>query len=175
MLDNLLNKRLWVKFGLFLLSIVICIYGVLNNRIEFALIAVILAWFSFWNRPGSFSREGFHSSEIKTKVNPNQLILAAALIFYAVFATVGATYIANRFPLSPLALILWIISIGLLLSAGIVHDHLQPSAWIQRIKNLDRVSASKFDHRGFISRHFDWCRAGSPRDRSRTLSSHDAW
>jgi 4-amino-4-deoxy-L-arabinose transferase-like glycosyltransferase len=140
MLDTLINKQQWVKLGLFVLSLACGIFGVLSNRLEFALIAVILATFSFWDSAYRLPREDNLEPAIRTKVNPNQLIIAAGLIFYAVFAMVGATYIANSFPFSPLSVILWIISIGLLLSAGIVHDHLQPSAWIRRIKNLDIVS-----------------------------------
>jgi 4-amino-4-deoxy-L-arabinose transferase-like glycosyltransferase len=138
--NNLLNKNQWIKLGLFFLSVILGVISVLFNQIEFALMASLVMGFSFWGLKENHFLENETVSYDKPEISSDRLILTIALFIYAVLFGIGAIYFSKNPGFDILSLVLWLIFIVLIISAGIIFDRVKPFAWLKRIKNFSPVS-----------------------------------
>ena len=130
-------KKQWIKLGLFLMACALGIAGIFFNRIELALIASLAMGFSFWNLKKKHSEEEDETIiSDKDETGSGRLILTIALFIFAVLFGIGAVYFSKSPESGSLSLILWLTSIALIISAGIVFDRVDSFAWLKRIKQM---------------------------------------
>jgi len=140
MAEPLFKRKQLIKLGLFLLASGLSFMAVIGNRPEIAILAVCLITGIFWNKAHSPLKEEYGDAVVKEPLSTNRLILSGSLILYAVLTGAGAVYIANSYPVNILSLVCWVVSIILLLAAGIVYDRFNPFSWFQQINKLERVA-----------------------------------
>ncbi|MBA4384663.1 MAG: hypothetical protein C0410_07995, partial [Anaerolinea sp.] len=137
MLLNQLSKVKWLRIGLFLLACVFGVYGVITNHVEYALLASLSIFFSFINLKKNKSIISENVIPNKYQVNSDQLVLTITLLFYALILIVIAVFLSPKPSTGIISLILWLISIGFLISAGVVFDGVKPLAWGEKFRSYD--------------------------------------
>lgn len=130
-------KDQWIRLGLFLTACVVVIVSVVLNKVEIALLSSILMFFSFVNYKKPVNKNIEKKAFEKGKIDPDRLIRALSLGFYAVISGGVAVFFSTKPSTGAIALSLWVISIGLLFAAGMVFDRLHPFAWIKKTRSLD--------------------------------------
>ena len=96
--------------------------------------------FVFWRSQKTLPENKGEEAAPESKISPNRLITSAALAFYALLAIAGSVYVGKVYQNSPITLVLWLLFIILLLSAGIFYDRIQPFSWIGKMKTLDAAA-----------------------------------
>jgi hypothetical protein len=137
---GLLNKNQWIKLGTLFLACIIGFISVYTVRVELAIIASILMCYTFWNSKNDLSMQNAEIKPDKIFLKPDQLILTITFLIYAILIGLGAAFFSTNLSSATISVILWVISVGLIVSAGIVFDRVKPFAWLTRVKNLDRKS-----------------------------------
>jgi 4-amino-4-deoxy-L-arabinose transferase-like glycosyltransferase len=131
-----LKKKQWNKPGLFLIACVLGAFGVFFNRIELALIASMTMCYFFWNLKENCPEEVAVIISDNHEISSRRLIFTIALSILAVLFGIGAVYFSKSPQSGTTSLILWLTSIALIISAGIVFDRVDLFIWPKRIDNL---------------------------------------
>jgi len=142
--DYPLKKIQWITLGLFFLACSLGVASVFFNRLVLALIASLIMGYCFWNLKDDYP--GDHEPPIsdEKEITPDRIILTTTLFIYAVLFGIGAVYFSTNPESSAISVTLWLITIALIISAGIVFDRVKPFAWIKRFKNLSPMSRRNF-------------------------------
>lgn len=135
-----LQKKQWIKLGLFCIACILAINGIIFNQIIFALLASLAMCCSFWNLNEGSSTQDDAIVLGKNEVTPTQLFFTIALFVAAILSEVGAVYFSGSQETAILSLILWLIAIALIMSAGIVFDWVNPFTGLKRIRGLSPES-----------------------------------
>jgi 4-amino-4-deoxy-L-arabinose transferase-like glycosyltransferase len=130
-------KKQWIKLGLFFIACTLGVASIFFNRIELALIASLTMGFSFWNlKENHLEKEDEIIASEKDEISSGRLILTITLFIFAILFGVGTIYFSKNPESGKLSLIPWLISIALLVSAGIIFDRMDLFAWLKRIENM---------------------------------------
>jgi 4-amino-4-deoxy-L-arabinose transferase-like glycosyltransferase len=123
--------------SLFFIACISGYLGVLYSRIELALFASLAMGCFFWNSKDS-SPEVENETIIsdKRKISRLRLIFTIALFVFAILFGIGGVYFSRNPESGTVSLILWLISIALIMLAGVIFDKAEPFAWLKRIENL---------------------------------------
>lgn len=129
---------------LFLSAGVLCLIGILSDKLWMVLLAPPLLIFVFIQK----DHEGYgvktRSAEHAAELDKNRVVVCITYIVYALITGVVTLFISKKYPESPYVYFPWVVSIGLLITAGFLFDRYSLFGWIKRIKNLERASKRKF-------------------------------
>ncbi len=137
MQKNQIQKMQWIRLALFLLACALSAYSVFSNKVEIALLSTLTLFLAFVNLNKTITHIEDKVIFKKYNLTSDQLVLSLALFFYAIVTGVVAAFLSPKTSNGTIALILWIIAIGLLLAAGFVFDKIRPISWRNHIKSLD--------------------------------------
>ena len=133
----------WIKLVLFLSAGILCATGILTDKLWMVLLAPPLLIFVFVvkNKDGYGIRP--RPAGTTAEIDKNRVAVFITYIVYALIAGVATLFISKKYPESPYVYFPWLVSVGLLITAGILYDRISLTGWIKRFKNLENASKRK--------------------------------
>lgn len=143
-MNNKLSISRWIKVVLFLSAGILCATGILSDKLWMVLFAPPLLIFVFIQK----DHEGYgikpRSADRAAEIDKNRVVVFITYVVYALITGIVTLFISKKFPESPYVFFPWVVSLGLLITAGFLYDRFSLTGWIKHIKNLDRASKRKF-------------------------------